>query len=213
MALSVHSKTSADLWHQHLGHLNGRSLQLLHQHKMVTGLDAASDLTGNCVGCVLGKHHRKTFSSLPACHQRQARLELVHTDLCGPMDESSLEASIISSHSLMIAPGEPGHVFFKPNQKLCNVFSISRLKQRSRQDCPSRDSDMTEVESTPPMSSRHSVQRVASFKSSQKLIHLSRMEWLREPTGRWLRWQDQCCTIIICLYHSGQRPSGQQPTH
>ena len=38
------------------------------------------------------------------------------------------------------------------NQKLCNVFSISRLKQRSRQDCPSRDSDMTEVESTPPMS-------------------------------------------------------------
>ena len=90
VALSVHSKTSADLWHQRLGHLNGRSLQLLHQHKMVTGLDAASDLTGNCVGCVLGKHHRKTFSSLPASHQRQARLELVHTDLCGPMDESSL---------------------------------------------------------------------------------------------------------------------------
>ena len=73
-----------------LVHLNGRSLQLLHQHKMVTGLDAASNLTGNCVGCVLGKHHRKTFSSLPASHQRQARLELVHTDLCGPMDESSL---------------------------------------------------------------------------------------------------------------------------
>ena len=124
MALSVHSKTSADLWHQRLGHLNGRSLQLLHQHKMVTGLDAASDLTGNCVGCVLGKHHRKTSLSLPASHQRQARLELVHTDLCCPMDESSLGGKHYLLTSSMIAPGEPGHVFFKQNQKLCNVFNI-----------------------------------------------------------------------------------------
>ena len=90
-ALSVHSKTSADLWHQRLGHLNGRSLQLLHQHKMVTGLDAASDLTGNCVGCVLGKTSSEDIlfsSSILSGHKLE--LELVHIDLCGPMDESSL---------------------------------------------------------------------------------------------------------------------------
>ena len=77
------------LWHKRLGHLNYNSLTLLSQKKMVYGLPTIKkEEHGICEGCVLGKHHRQPF---PKEGSRRAKevLELVHTDVCGPMSTLS----------------------------------------------------------------------------------------------------------------------------
>ena len=39
---------------------------------------------GVCSGCVLGKHHRDSFEKCASWHA-SAHLQLVHSDLCGPL--------------------------------------------------------------------------------------------------------------------------------
>ncbi|GJV94795.1 retrovirus-related pol polyprotein from transposon TNT 1-94 [Tanacetum coccineum] len=83
--------TTADealLWHRRLGHLNFQSLNLLHQKNMVGGLPQIHEIEGVCEGCALGKHHRKPFLKGVAWRAKEI-LELVNTDLCGPMRNPS----------------------------------------------------------------------------------------------------------------------------
>jgi transposase InsO family protein len=76
------------LWHKRLGHLNYNSLKLLYQKKMVYGLPIIEEKSGVCEGCMLGKHHRQPFPKGGAWRAKQV-LELVHTDVCGPMNTLS----------------------------------------------------------------------------------------------------------------------------
>ncbi|KAK2398761.1 putative mitochondrial protein [Trifolium repens] len=76
------------LWHKKLGHLNYNSLKLLYQKKMVYGLPIIEEKSGVCEGCMLGKHHRQPFPKGGAWRAKQV-LELVHTDVCGPMNTLS----------------------------------------------------------------------------------------------------------------------------
>ncbi|GJU56980.1 retrovirus-related pol polyprotein from transposon TNT 1-94 [Tanacetum coccineum] len=89
---TVLKATTADealLWHRRLGHLNFQSLNLLHQKNMVGGgLPQIHEIEGVCEGCALGKHHRKPFPKGVAWRAKEI-LELVHTDLCGPMRSPS----------------------------------------------------------------------------------------------------------------------------
>jgi len=76
------------LWHERFGHLNYRSLQNLCKENMVTGLPMVSCRDGVCSGCVLGKHHRDSFEKRASWHA-SAPLQLVHSDLCGPLPVAS----------------------------------------------------------------------------------------------------------------------------
>eukprot|EP00253_Pinus_taeda_P023024 PITA_23024 len=76
------------LWHERFGHLNYRSLQHLCKENMVTGLPMVSCRDGVCSGCVLGKHHRDSFEKRASWHA-SAPLQLVHSDLCGPLPVAS----------------------------------------------------------------------------------------------------------------------------
>ena len=55
---------------------------------MVTGLLMVSCKDSVCSGCVLGKHHRDSFEKC-ACWHASVPLELVHSDLCGPLPSAS----------------------------------------------------------------------------------------------------------------------------
>ena len=55
---------------------------------MVTGLPLVSCKDGVCSGCVLGKHHRDSFDKRASWHA-SAPLQLVHSDLCGPLPSAS----------------------------------------------------------------------------------------------------------------------------
>lgn len=79
----------SDTWHKRLGHLNDRSLRLLEDQEMVHGLPYLEKNIVICEGCMLGKQHRESFLS-ESTWIAQFPLELVHTDICGPMQTKSI---------------------------------------------------------------------------------------------------------------------------
>jgi hypothetical protein len=88
MALKTCLLDESWLWHKRFGHLNFHSLKLLHQKNMVQWLPIISEKNEVCEGCTLGKHHRQPFSKGVAWRAKKM-LELVHTDVCGPIPTPS----------------------------------------------------------------------------------------------------------------------------
>ena len=60
---------------------------------MGRGLPTLKQVHNDCEACALGKMHREEF---PVRVERKKRdiLELVHTDLCGPMQTKSLGGAL-----------------------------------------------------------------------------------------------------------------------
>ncbi|RVW71220.1 Retrovirus-related Pol polyprotein from transposon TNT 1-94 [Vitis vinifera] len=85
VALRMEDVEEAWLWHRRFGHLNFNSLKMLYQRKMVQGLpNTIEEKNEVCDGCALGKHHRQSFLKGVAWRAKKV-LELIHTDICGPM--------------------------------------------------------------------------------------------------------------------------------
>ena len=59
---------------------------------MVKGLPSLSDHISSCASCIMGKHKRDSFAS--ASNRAKEQQELVHTDLCVPMQEKSIAGSL-----------------------------------------------------------------------------------------------------------------------
>ncbi|KMQ91985.1 gag-pol polyprotein [Lasius niger] len=95
---------SAELWHRRLGHLGRTGMKLLRD-KHAKGLRFESPLREPCVICCKGKQHRQPH---PSVNKRTKQvLELLHMDLCGPMENTSLGGSryfmtIVDDHSRKI---------------------------------------------------------------------------------------------------------------
>ncbi|KAI5314395.1 hypothetical protein L3X38_043571 [Prunus dulcis] len=93
------------IWHKRLGHLNLRSLKQLREKEMVHGLPHFEDVNGVCAGCQMGKQHRDWFPKEQAWRAKNP-LELIHTDLCGPMQNESIAGNkyfmlLIDDHTRM----------------------------------------------------------------------------------------------------------------
>eukprot|EP00253_Pinus_taeda_P021339 PITA_21339 len=76
--------TTENLWHQRFGHLTLQDLMLLQRKGMADGLRAFQNVHLDCDGCALGKMHREEFP-FNADRKESDILELMHTDICGPM--------------------------------------------------------------------------------------------------------------------------------
>lgn len=72
-------------WHNRLGHLNENSLKRMVSNELAFGLDFdPSENLGICEICVKGKQTQSPFISTD--EDRTADLlEIIHTDICGPM--------------------------------------------------------------------------------------------------------------------------------
>ena len=82
-----------DLWHQRFGHLSRNNLRLLRDQKLVSGMDFQSAKESDCCeGCAYGKQKRASFPKGQATRASEI-LEIVHSDVCGPMQENSLGGS------------------------------------------------------------------------------------------------------------------------
>lgn len=84
---SIHKANSVsamNLWHRRLGHLNFESLKYL---RMSNNIDFQLEKTEICDVCMKGKQVRFSF---PHKDKKVAedKLDLVHTDLCGPLPQS-----------------------------------------------------------------------------------------------------------------------------
>ena len=87
LALVVDEKNDSKLWHLRYGHLNFQGLQLLGQKGMVRCLSKINSFD-LCEGCIYGKHSRRSFP-IEKAWKESTCLELIHDDLCGPMNTKS----------------------------------------------------------------------------------------------------------------------------
>ncbi|XP_073219704.1 uncharacterized protein [Cicer arietinum] len=87
------SHTSQKLWHKRFDHYNLKSIQFSQKKKLVKGLPNTQMCSEVCEGCQLGKQHRLPFPS-SATWRANKKLELVHSDVCGPMNTTSLHALV-----------------------------------------------------------------------------------------------------------------------
>jgi hypothetical protein len=79
-------------WHDRFGHLNEKDLKNIIRKQKVDGIDIKADeALPVCETCVKGKQTRKPFTR--SVSQSTELLELVHTDVCGPMRVNSLAGS------------------------------------------------------------------------------------------------------------------------
>ena len=69
------------LWHQRLGHIGEKGLQILHRNGMVEGMSKFSLDFNFCGHCVYGKQNRVIFPS--SAKRANKILELVHSDVFG----------------------------------------------------------------------------------------------------------------------------------
>ncbi|MCO5601947.1 hypothetical protein L7F22_056073 [Adiantum nelumboides] len=84
----------AELWHARFGHVGYDSLMTLQRHNMVHDLSLLEMPPRHvCEGCVLGKMHRFAFSQDGSVRATR-KLQLVHSDVCGPMRTPSVGNSL-----------------------------------------------------------------------------------------------------------------------
>jgi hypothetical protein len=95
-----------ELWHTRLAHFNYKALPYIC--KAVTGLpELKVDHEGVCNECAQGKNIRNPF--LKRDNKAEGVLELIHSDVCGPMPSSSISGYVY--YLLMIILVRPGYIF------------------------------------------------------------------------------------------------------
>ena len=79
MVNAVESDSSSILWHKRLSHISEKGLNVLAKKKLLSNFQSAK--LEKCEHFLAGKQNRVSFKSYP----KTELLELVHSDLCGPM--------------------------------------------------------------------------------------------------------------------------------
>jgi hypothetical protein len=87
VALTHSTESPCELWHKRLAHINYKALPYVS--KVVTDLpELKVDHEGACKGCAQGKNIKNHFSKNDS--KAEGILELVHSNVCGPMPSTSL---------------------------------------------------------------------------------------------------------------------------
>lgn len=86
------ARDSASLWHRRLGHINTNDLNKMKNGAVegVSYADSHEVTKSNCVVCCEGKQSRLPF---PTGTRATKVLEIVHSDVCGPMETKSIGLS------------------------------------------------------------------------------------------------------------------------
>ncbi len=77
-------------WHRRLAHVNYQTIFIkMASSGVVDGLDLANTIIPStpCAGCAYGKHQRSPFPT--GCIRATYTGQLIHSDLCGPMEKSA----------------------------------------------------------------------------------------------------------------------------
>ncbi|KAJ9531058.1 hypothetical protein QJQ45_000948 [Haematococcus lacustris] len=102
LCMAARMAQSPLLWHYRFAHSSCRRLANMVRHSMVLGIDVSAaefekhdSSSTPCEPCIMGKQHRwvepqHAGLSRPA----QQVLELVHSDVCGPMEVAALDGSL-----------------------------------------------------------------------------------------------------------------------
>ena len=79
---AVEDDASLDLWHKWPTHMSEKGLQLLAKQSLIPMAKVKS--SNLCDYCLFGKHHKVSFQK--NSNQKLEKLELVYSNICGPME-------------------------------------------------------------------------------------------------------------------------------
>lgn len=91
-AMTAREEEDMELWHRRLGHVGNSRIQQMQKKKMVVGLPSFEVNREVCGACKRGKQARDAFPK-ESLTKTKEKLEIVHTDVCGPMQTMSLNGS------------------------------------------------------------------------------------------------------------------------
>jgi len=80
-----------ELWHKRLGHMSEKGMTVLAKQKVISGVQSIQ--LKRCSHCIAGKQSRVSFKSHPPS-RKPSVLDLVHSDVCGPMKKKTLGGSL-----------------------------------------------------------------------------------------------------------------------
>ena len=80
-------RANINLWHRRLGHRNFKDLNLISKENIVNGIEIVGNCNEPCEICLLGKFSKLQFDK--SVSKTNDILELVHSDLCGPINVST----------------------------------------------------------------------------------------------------------------------------
>jgi len=99
---------SLEIWYIRYGHLQYKFIPNLKH--LVYGIpNIKEDREGVYKGCSLGKHTRKPFSNNET--RSKEILDLIHSDMCGPMHDKSLGGHLYYVTIIMITLERHGSTF------------------------------------------------------------------------------------------------------
>ena len=93
----VDNESATYLWHRRLGHIGVKRMKKLHADGLLESLDYESLAT--CEPCLMGKMTKTPFSR--TMERATNLLEIIHTDVCGPMSVEARGGYRMFSPSLM----------------------------------------------------------------------------------------------------------------
>ena len=80
---------SGYLWHRRFGHIDKNALSFIGRNTLIDGLPRLiSDFPNICPDCEVAKQFRRPFKQSES-HGKYGLLDLIHSDLCGPMQVQS----------------------------------------------------------------------------------------------------------------------------
>lgn len=83
---TTNSSETLDVWHRRMGHLNYNDVKKLEN--CTEGVKVTNSDSKTCIPCIEGKQTRFSFKNEGS--RATSQLEVIHSDLCGPMECNSL---------------------------------------------------------------------------------------------------------------------------
>jgi hypothetical protein len=179
------------LWHKRMGHMNFDNLVKVSKREAVREMPQITKPTNTlCKHCQQGKQTKTRFKSKEYSTTRP--LEIVHTDLVGPTTTKGLKGEryfmlLVDDYTRMTT------IFFLKNKsEAFENFKIYKEMVENEMDsrikCLRSDNggEFTSKEFMDYYNS-HGIKRQFSL-----LGHLNKMELLKERTGQYRKWLEQC---------------------
>ena len=92
-SLLTHANEIRIVRHEIFSHLNFKYLQQLHNEEIIEGFPLIKSSQGVCNGCLVGKHPERRYE-VGKERRVASSLELIHSDIFGPMPTTSMNGSI-----------------------------------------------------------------------------------------------------------------------
>jgi len=121
----------AALWHHRLGHMSEKGMKILHSRNLLLGLKNV-DLDF-CENCIYGKQKKVRFLRVGK-EKKSEKLELVHTDVWGPAQVSSLSGSCYYVTFIDDATRKLGFIVLRISMMYLILLGNGKLWLRLRQE-------------------------------------------------------------------------------